>query len=102
MATRKLDTFAKRFIPVAPPTMSNAGFWTESEIKAAGIHPADFVWTEVDPGMDNGMTYLLPGYHFVNRTHNFMVTEEPWTEADLADEYRVDYNPNYFFEQVSA
>ena len=40
-----------------------------------GIHP-NFVWTEVD---GDGGTYILAGYHFVNRIH-YYITENPWDD----------------------
>jgi len=40
------------------------------------------VWTIVDG--DNGESYILPGYHFVNR-FAYYTTERPWTNKDAED-----------------
>lgn len=95
MATRRLETLHKNFTIVQGPGAGNAGMWSAAEVQAAGI-PASRVWTEIDPNVRSGMTYLLPGYCYVNRTHEYVVTEKPWAQSDYADSYRVTENVEYY------
>lgn len=46
------------------------------EVDFVKAQPNENVWTEVDG--DSG-TYIVAGYHFVNRIH-YYITENPWTD----------------------
>lgn len=59
------DEFLSRFNP--------ADTWVGSEV--ANKHEEKKVWTVVDV---DGALYALAGYHFVNRTGSYVVTEKPW------------------------
>ena len=95
MATRRLETLHKNFIIVQGPGAGHAGMWSAAEIKDADI-PLNRVWTETDPNVRSGMTYLFPGHTYVNRTHEYVVTEKPWAYSDYADQYRVTENVEYY------
>ena len=46
------------------------------EVEFVQAHPNEYIWTEVDG--DSG-TYIISGYHFVNRI-SYYITENPWTD----------------------
>ena len=85
MATRQNKTFEKKFKPlftsedrepIAPQNLPDAATYSERNL-----------WTLIDPMVDSGATYWVPGYHYVNRV-GYIFTEVPWTTDDLNDEYR--------------
>lgn len=88
MATRHASTFEKKF---KPQWKSLGGPYDRSYIEASDFEyfpeRAQYLWTLIDPMVPSGMQYWIPGYHYVNRV-GYIYTEIPWTEADLADEYR--------------
>ena len=92
MPTRYADTFEKKFKPIVPEGSEwgadDAGILRPLELTDDMLDGENrHLWTLVDPMVDSGMQYWLPGYHYVNR-EGYVFTEVPWTDADLADEYR--------------
>lgn len=82
MATRHAETFAKKFKPV----LDKDGEVALTNVYTLGDN-LNTLWTLIDPMVPSGQQYWVPGYHYVNRV-GYARTEVPWTDADLADEYR--------------
>jgi hypothetical protein len=87
MATRQLVTLHKKFTVIAGPDPRENGFWTKAQLEVLDIS-STHIWTEVDSGAPS--FYLVPGLVHVNRTGQYVVTENTWFAEDMADEYRVE------------
>lgn len=82
MATRNASTFEKRFKPL----------WRDDDREPLSVAEPlgpdhSHLWTLVDPSLDSGMQFWVPGYHYVNRV-GYIFTEVPWGPDDEGDEYR--------------
>ena len=82
MATRNAETFAKKFKPVLD-AHGEIIVSPEPTVPMNSKH----LWTLIDPMVESGQQYWVPSFHYVNR-NGYTVTDVPWTDADLADEYR--------------
>ena len=70
--------FCRIFDPIPDPR-GNGDVWEYEDTLAHDVH---CVWTLVDG--DNGDPYIVPGCHIVNK-FGYMVTRNPWTDAQEAD-----------------
>jgi len=84
MATRLNTTFEKKFKPQFKNEDREPLDVTEVPLEKVNDRT---LWTLIDPMLDSGATFWVPGFHYVNRV-GYIFTEVPWTADDLNDEYR--------------
>lgn len=72
------NVFERKYRPVS----DEDGCVSKELEEVAGLDE-HYVWTCVEGGIGDA-TYLLPGFHHVNRI-NYVQTEVPWTAQDEAD-----------------
>lgn len=72
------DVFERRYTSIPNPHDNGNCSWEHGQIPAGTDY--HYVWTWVD-GTESDSTYLIPGYHIVNRI-GYILTEKPWTDKD--------------------
>jgi hypothetical protein len=71
----------KKYKPIENgTTFDNAGSDRDKMTEYLKNHP-NTLWTEID-GDDGTETFILPGYHFVNRLWHYL-TEIPYENTDV-------------------
>lgn len=79
------DEFYDQYQPIENE-LGDEGFLFETygvELEYVQKVPNNTVWTLVEV---DGVLYLIPGFHVVNRL-NYLVTKEPWTDETIEIKY---------------